>query len=1117
MHTMQDRKRFTHLLFTRSVWSAFLLIIVSLSAAQKIPFDNYTNLNGLPQNTVFDIDQDHLGYIWFATQVGAARFDGYEFEYFKTSDGLPDDFVNCLLVDAEGNIWLGTQGGIAVYDGSGFIYYTVDKGLVDNRVDGMIEDRHGNVWITTAYGLSVITEDSILNYTHDNALFDNSIQDIFADSKGRVHVATFPGLTLFSDPYSFKKLHEDEIIRDIIETRSGDIWYATQEHGIIITGDTPEHRLGYEDGLTDEVVLSLLEDHDGRIWCGTYVEGVFIYENETFRKLTHGLDSEPIALELYEDREHRVWLRTFEDGVWLYDKGETKHISVLNNLVNNNVLGIYEDSYGSVWLSTLNGASKYGRVIFEIFDTDLAIPENHITSVFVDSRKRIWFGAYGHLLYKYRNDTFIMGYQSGYKEQATPFCFTEDKEKNIYIGTDYELLYFNGRSIQPVDYGQKDEFNTFNSLLYSSSDHLWCGTDSGIYILKDGAIVILGDNEGLINPQVNSLEQVDDMVYCATEGGLSIFEVGGKHIMNLTTSEGLASDVCLDVTHDPSGNIWVATNRGLSKIIMNGEFRVENYSTDNGLTSNTTYFVEFADSASLWIGTERGINVLDITTGLFGYYGYDDGFRPLETNARAISKGPEGELWIGTVAGLVHYSPRYNLKDPVPPALILYPPVVDGEQYAYKANEKGEHFGDFPLEPAFPYNKSSLIFNFTGIHTTIPSQNRFSYFLEGFDDGWTPKGFERSVSYRKLPNGSYVFKVKAYNLDGVAVKQEASFAFTIKPPFWKTIWFIMLEVLAGITLVYGTIKYRERQLIREKRILEVRVKERTREIEDQKVEIEAQRDEISEQKNYAEDQRDQIAFQNKEITDSIHYAKRIQQAVLPGKLTLEQTLPDHFILFKPRDIVSGDFYWVEQKNEQVIVCVADCTGHGVPGAFMSMLGLTFLNEIVNKDGILKASEILNRLRVYIIKSMSHKDEASQARDGMDLSLVVIDRQLKMIEYAGAYNPLLILRKGEMIEYKADKMPIGKHVGEEGPFTNHKIQLEDNDMIYLFSDGFPDQFGGERGSKYKARPFKRLLQRISTEPVDSQAELLETELNTWMGKTEQVDDILVMGIRYNKRS
>ncbi|MCK4989361.1 MAG: SpoIIE family protein phosphatase, partial [Bacteroidales bacterium] len=185
----------------------------------------------------------------------------------------------------------------------------------------------------------------------------------------------------------------------------------------------------------------------------------------------------------------------------------------------------------------------------------------------------------------------------------------------------------------------------------------------------------------------------------------------------------------------------------------------------------------------------------------------------------------------------------------------------------------------------------------------------------------------------------------------------------------------------------------------------------------------------------------------------------------------------------------------------------------VPGAFMSMLGLTFLNEIVNHEGILKSSEILNHLRRNIIRSMSHKDEAEMAKDGMDLALVVIDRQLGMLEFSGAYNPMILVRKGELIEYKGDKMPVGQHIVEEKSFTSQRVQLEHEDMIYLYSDGFPDQFGGEKGGKYKARPFKNFLTRISSEPVKTQAVLLEAELKSWMGKEDQVDDILITGIRY----
>jgi len=1082
--------------------------------AQKVPFENHTLKTGLPQNTVTDIGQDQQGYLWFATHVGVARYDGYTFEHFNLSDGLPDDEVNCLLVDQKGHIWFGTQGGIGVYDGESFEQITVDDGLIDNHIDGMIEDLEGNIWAWTAYGISVITSDTILRYSDENALTDINIQDVFVDSRGRVHVATYfnAGITIFSDPYHSEKFLVDEIVRDIIEVRPGEIWYGTQGKGVLVHTDDESYWLGEENGLDDLTILCLLKSADGKIWCGTYWEGLFFYENGTFHQFNSPFESEPIATELIEDDRGRIWASGSINGAWLIDNNSFKHFTIKNNLVDNIVKTIFEDRFGNIWIATQGGVSKFGRSIFEIYDLDNGLQAKSIQAVYYDSKGRTWIGAANNLQYILDDSVVTFGENTGFPYEAQPLSFMEDRIGNVYIGTDNGLFYYDGHTISSA--GLKKA--SINSMLYTGNGQLWCATDSGIHILEDGEFSILGKEEGLVNLQVNSLLQMRQLICCATEGGLSLFDLSGQPIRNYTEEDSLLRAVYLDITSDHQDNLWVATkSRGVLKIDPSLPGAVENFNTTHGLVSNSNYFVEFADSISLWIGTNLGINVFNIETGEITLHGYDEGFYPLETYTRAISKGKEGDFWIGTVEGLVHYDPAYDVKDPYPPLLVLYPPIVDGMVYMGSPDGNSGIEGVFPEEMTFPFSKNSLEFKFTGIHTTIPSRNTFSWYLEGFDKTWSTPANKRSAPYMRLPNGHYTFRVKAFNLDGVEVEREASFTFTIKAPFWKTIWFILLEVITALALLYGTFKYRERKLIKEKRILETKVKQRTREIEDQKVEIEAQRDEISEQKSYVEEQRDQIIIQNREITSSIEYAKNIQQAVLPGKRTLEKTLPEHFILFKPRDIVSGDFYWVEKKEEQIVVCAADCTGHGVPGAFMSLLGLTFLNEIVNHEGVLKSSEILNRLRSNIIRSMSHKDETEQAKDGMDLALVVIDRQLGMLEFSGAYNPLILVRNGELIEYKGDKMPVGKHIVEEKSFTSQRVQLEHEDMIYMYSDGFPDQFGGEKGGKYKARPFKNLLTRISTEPVKKQAVLLEEELKSWMEEEPQVDDILVCGIRYLK--
>jgi len=328
--------------------------------------------------------------------------------------------------------------------------------------------------------------------------------------------------------------------------------------------------------------------------------------------------------------------------------------------------------------------------------------------------------------------------------------------------------------------------------------------------------------------------------------------------------------------------------------------------------------------------------------------------------------------------------------------------------------------------------------------------------------------------------------------------------------------------------------------------LEDRVKERTAEIEAQKEEIKAQRDEvesqrdkIEEQKDYVIKQRDLIGHKNKAITDSIEYASTIQKALLPPQELMNNYLSEHFILYKPRDIVSGDFYWVNQTeskstDEQTIVVAADCTGHGVPGAFLSLLGISYLNEIIIDNKEYNPSEILNKLKTNIIKSLRQTGEIGKSRDGIDIAICVIDYKNHSLQYAGAYNSIYIIRKKEsniqsirenkahfkveehenhtIIEIKADRIPIGSSPKQNATFSKKEFLLEKDDMIYLFSDGYVDQFGGDNRLKYMSKRFKQTLVSICALPVEEQRQELVQILNNWMGAEKQIDDILVIGIK-----
>ncbi len=253
--------------------------------------------------------------------------------------------------------------------------------------------------------------------------------------------------------------------------------------------------------------------------------------------------------------------------------------------------------------------------------------------------------------------------------------------------------------------------------------------------------------------------------------------------------------------------------------------------------------------------------------------------------------------------------------------------------------------------------------------------------------------------------------------------------------------------------------------------------------------------------------------QSKELTDSIKYASYIQSALLPSKELFDRLLPENFIFFKPRDVVSGDFYWISKYKNSIIVAAADCTGHGVPGAFMSMLGISFLNEIIGKGCFHSASAILNQLRERVMKTLHQTGDKKEQKDGMDISLCIIDFDLQQLQYAGANNPIYLIREGNLFEIKGDRMPIGINIIEERSFTNHQVSLEKNDMIYLITDGYPDQFGGDNERKLKYKPFKDILLRIYNKEMNEQMEVLEEELNNWKGNLNQIDDILIIGFKY----
>lgn len=362
------------------------------------------------------------------------------------------------------------------------------------------------------------------------------------------------------------------------------------------------------------------------------------------------------------------------------------------------------------------------------------------------------------------------------------------------------------------------------------------------------------------------------------------------------------------------------------------------------------------------------------------------------------------------------------------------------------------------------------------------NSTQYQYILNKVMSNWSKWSYNSNIPLMIKP-GKYTLQARAKDIWG-NISEPRVVDFIIKAPFTQTTFFYLIVVILAAVIFVMIVRFRERKLKKDKQILEEKVIERTAKIEAQK----------------------------QEITSSIQYASRIQRALLPEEAHFKSTFSDYFIIYKPRDIVSGDFYWIGEDEKKFFFTVADCTGHGVPGAFMSTLGISALDEIITNNTNLKPNAILNLLREKVKTSLHQTGKEGEAADGMDVAFCTVHKNRKTLEYSGAYNPLFIFQNGELKEYKADRMPIGIYYGEKESFTNYEINIQKGDTIYIFSDGFIDQFGGPKGSKYMKNNLKKLLVEIHYKPMPEQRRILEKEFSDWIGTGNQIDDMTIIGVR-----
>lgn len=1066
--------------------NAFQLLLLSFFllkvSGQQNNFKIYNIEDGLPQSTIFSILQDSRGYLWIGTEGGGlCRFDGINFVTFTKKDGLTGNTIRCILEDSYKNLWIGTENGLTFFNGLHFKPITVKYGISGTVITSLAEDQDHNVLVgTNDGGLNLIrmsSKDSfsIKCYNQKFGLRSNFIMDIQIDKFNRIWLATLGGIDILTlnkdrDVVQWIKCpsgDQNELILTLAQDKNHNILFGTENSGVFylpLTGIDSGKIISLTNKYKfhDNTIRDITCLRNNEIWFATDKAGIDILKNNhkgsiiVNYSMKTGLPTNQVLC-IYQDREGNIWLGTNGSGLCRYIGDYFAHYSMKEGLTNNQVFGITQDNNEEYWVATYGGGLtnfviKNDQFSASSFTAKNGLPDDYLTSLEVSRDNSLWIATANNGICKLKNGRII-----------------NYTEKNGLCS------------------------NHVNCIFIDKKDFIWCATEEGISKFDGERFFNIKESDGLINNEVQTiLEDKFGAMWFGTLGGL--VKIQGNSMTDYNEEEGLYEKRINTLACDSSGNILIGTlSGGLFELDRNDTAHksIHLLANDSILSSSNVTSLIFLDNNTLIVGTDHGFDKLSLGQNRkiinVTHYDKSNGFIGVENNLNAIYKDKKGLIWFGTIKGLTCYNPyKENMSVLAPQTHIvdlnLFFERINWENFS----ESVKPWFNLPQHLKLPYYKNHLTFKFIGISLNNPSKISYSYMLEGWDVNWSPPKKVTEITYSGLSPGIYKFLVKAVNEKGIWNKEPITFSFEITPPFWKTLWFLILCIIVALFIVYSYIKYREKNLIREKKILEQKVVERTKEIAAQKLEIE---------------------IKNKDILDSIEYAKRIQDALLPGMNHLESAFSEHFILFKPRNIVSGDFYWITSLENKLILAVADCTGHGVPGAFMSMLGVAFFNEIVIKNSVDQANLILDQLRVHIIETL-HK-----ASDGMDVALCIFDFQSRKLTYAGAFNPVYILRNNEINFLQPDRMPIGyRDISEMKMFNQQITDIKDGDVIYLFSDGYKDQFGGPKSEKIKARLFNQWLLEIYQMPLSAQKEILNNRFEEWKGCFDQTDDVCVIGLK-----
>jgi ligand-binding sensor domain-containing protein/serine phosphatase RsbU (regulator of sigma subunit) len=1054
--------------FFRKAVLLFSLSGFALSAfPQDYNFRSFSSENGLAQPYVYSIVQDVHGYLWVSTGNGVSRYDGFKFENFLNNDSTADNVISCSISDGK-YLWFGhMDGGLSFFNGKKILSVKMPQPNI-SALTHFAKDPDGIIWASTY-------SDGFLKLNKDSGVTKQY---------------------LFHDPTTVVTFEFIDKLNLLVATNTGLLYCRIKESGGIElmqhVSEIPESRIS---------AILKLRDRSG-YYIATGNDGVYklTYDSTNFKtsRLNAGLGSELTDIqEIYEDSRSNLWLSTFGNGLIKMthsDNGEFIKVDIFNRtngFPTDNVKAVYEDREGNIWSGNYGqGLTILTPKTFYVNAFDNPLYGNNILSICSDQKYR-WIGTGNGLL---KTDPItgkpvkFYGKSNGLPEDMVTSVFTPDG-KELWIGTRKNGVFrMDIMSEKILNYPiQNGTLENSITMITGKGEQVWVGTQKGLWNINtvtNGKSLYSINQGGLPHNFINSLYLDRKGRLWVSTPGSTLAYIQGDKIFKIPLNSPSGNLTLGPITEGTDSLIWVGSNG-------NGVFRIKsdsifNLTVKEGLLSNYCYSIIRDDNKNIWVGHKGGLSRIRETDFTIKPIQHIEGStESYQFNPNAIFKDQQGRIMFGSEKGMVLYNPSMEYSRKQPP--------VSGITSIRINDEERDIAGKIILSPG----NYKIRIDFLGISLKEPALVTYQYKLEGYDQ-WSEITKNTSVTYNHLNAGDYKFVLKSRSGDGAVSENPLTISFIIKKPIWMNWWFYVVTAIVLLTLTLFYINRREYKFVAEKRILEEKVKERTYEIQYQKNEIELQRDMIDEK--------------NANITSSIKYASHIQNAVLPPMELIDKLLPDNFIFSKPKDIVSGDFYWLAEKEDKIIFTVADCTGHGVPGAFMSLLGITLLNEIVNIQGIIRSDAIVTELREKLIHSLQQSRKDIPTSDGFDIALCVLDQEHKRIQFTGGMNNLIYIHEGILEVIRADRNSVCVVYDNLGPFTMKEIEYEKGDMFYLFSDGYQDQFGGEHDRKYFVHRFYTLLLDIHKQPMSKQKDLLERNLKDWMGDNVQTDDITVFGIR-----